>query len=130
MKKIKSSLLNIFFLKFCFSCGKEEAYLCKDCESILGICQYRYCFYKRPKRLTKGGKCFKYRSKQLTGLYVAMEHKNHLIKDLIQKFKYNPFIKELAKPLASLIIVHFQSLEDRPSFSNSVLIPMPLDKKD
>ena len=129
MKKIKNSLLNIFFPKFCFSCGKEGTYLCKDCTSILGICQYRYCLCKRPKRLTKEGKCFKCRSKKLTGLYFAMEYKNPLIKDLVQKFKYNPFIKELAKPLASLITVHFQLLEDRPSFSNSVLISIPLDKK-
>lgn len=129
MKKIKDFLLNILFPKFCFSCGKEGIYLCEDCKSILEICQYRYCLCKNPKRLTQGGRCFKCRSKQLTGLYFAMEYKNPLIKELIQKFKYHPFIKELAKPLASLIITHFQLLEDRLSLSNSVLIPIPLDKK-
>ncbi len=129
MKKIKKFLLNIFFPKFCFSCGREGSYLCEDCKSILEISQHQYCLCQKPKRLQKGGKCPKCQPKILSGLYFAIGYQNPLIKELIQKFKYNPFTKELTKSLASLIITHFQLLDNKPNFSNSILIPVPLNEK-
>lgn len=142
MEKIKKFLLDILFPKFCFSCGREGSYLCEDCQSILEISQYQYCLCKKPKRLPEGRKCPKCQPKILSALYSALSYQNPLIKELIQKFKYNPFIKELAKPLASLIITHFQLLNNKPSqilacktwegksnFSNFILIPIPLNEK-
>ena len=64
--------------------------------------------------------------KQLNGLYSATNYQNFLIKELIQKFKYEPFIKELAKPLASLVIDHFKLLDKEPDFSNFSLMAIPL----
>lgn len=129
MKEIKEFLLDILFPKFCFNCDREGSYLCKDCQSILEISQYRYCLCKEPKRLPRGGKCPRCQSKKLSGLYFALPYQNLLVKKLIQKFKYNPFIKELAKPLASLIITHFQFLDNKPNLSNFILIPVPLNEK-
>jgi ComF family protein len=140
-KEIRKFLLNIFFPKFCFSCHHEGNYLCQDCKALLEISQYRYCLCKRPKRSISRGKCLKCQHKKLTGLYFAVDYQNILIKKLIQKFKYKPFIKELAKPLASLIITHFQLLDNKPNFfypvrnrrssngANFVLIPIPLSQK-
>ena len=48
---------------------------------------------------------------------------------MVQKFKYNLFVRELAKPLASLIITHFQLFDNKPNFSNFILIPIPLSEK-
>lgn len=129
MKEIKEFLLDILFPKFCFSCDQEGSYLCKDCQSILGISQYRYCLCKEPKRLPERGKCPRCQSKNLSGLYFALPYQNLLVKKLIQKFKYKPFIKELAKPLASLIITHFRLLDNKPNLSNFILIPIPLNEK-
>jgi len=129
MEKIKKFLLDILFPKFCFSCGREGSYLCEDCQSILEISQYQYCLCKKPKRLPEGRKCPKCQPKILSALYFALSYQNPLIKELIQKFKYNPFIKELAKPLASLIITHFQLLNNKSNFSNFILIPISLNEK-
>ena len=128
-EKIKNFLLDFFFPKFCFSCGKEGSYLCPDCQSILEISQYQYCLCQKPNRLQKGGKCPKCHSKKLDGLYFAIDYQKILIKKLIQKFKYHPFIKELAKTLSFLIITHFQLLDNKPDFSNSILVPIPLNEK-
>ncbi|MBZ9578319.1 ComF family protein [Patescibacteria group bacterium] len=129
MEKIKKFLLDILFPRSCFSCGRGGSYLCEDCQSILEISQYQYCLCKKPKRLLEGEKCPECQPKILSTLYFALSYQNPLIKELIQKFKYNPFIKELAKPLASLIITHFQLLNNKPNFSNFILIPIPLNEK-
>lgn len=121
--KIKSFILDLFFPKFCLGCQKEGNYLCQDCLATLEISQFRQ----------------KYSTKNLTDLYFALPYQNPLIKNLIQRFKYEPFIKELAKPLSSLIINHFQLLDKKPDFfypirdrgssngANFILIPVPLD---
>ena len=129
MEKIKEILLNILFPKFCFSCGREGNYLCEDCKVLLEISQYQYCLCQHPKRVDERGKCPKCQRKILNGLYFALDYKNPLIKNLVQKFKYKPFIRELAKPLASLIISHFQLSDNKPNFSNFILIPIPLSEK-
>jgi len=91
--------------------------------------------------LQKGGKCPKCGQRKLDGLYFAVNYQNFLVKKLIQKFKYEPFIKELAKILSSLIITHFQLLDNKPNFfylvekwkssngANFILLPIPLNEK-
>ena len=141
MEKIKNFFLNLFFPKFCFNCQKEGDYLCPDCQSLLEISQYQYCLCQKPKRLFQGGKCQTCHSKKLDGLYFAISYQNPLIKELIQKFKYKPFIKELAKTLSNLIITHFQLLDNKPNFvypvreekfsnrADFILLPIPLNEK-
>ncbi|MFC1663724.1 ComF family protein [Patescibacteria group bacterium] len=69
----------------------------------------------------------------LDGFYCAAPYKNFLVKKLINQFKYEPFAKELSKPLVSLIIAHFHLLAKRPSFLDSknefILVPVPISKK-
>jgi len=115
-KKIEN-FLDLFFPKFCFGCQREGSYLCQDCKAILQISGFHR----------------KFQTENLSDLYFATEYKNPLIKNLIKLFKYEPFVKELAKDLASLIIDHFQLLEKNPPFllSNSelLLIPVPSEKR-
>jgi len=117
VSNVKKFLLDLFFPKFCFGCQKEGSYLCEDCRSILSILQEHQ----------------KYSGKQLKDLYWALPYQGFLIKNLIQNFKYEPFVKELSKTLSLLIINHFQLIENPPSFfegsSGFVLIPVPLHKK-
>jgi len=110
---IKNFLLDLFFPKFCFSCHREGEYLCLDCQATLEI----------------SGIHQKEKLSNLNDLYFATDYQKPLVKNLIQRFKYEPFIKELAKPLTSLIIEHFQLLDQKPDFSDFVLIPVPLEKK-
>ena len=113
--KIKSFLLDLLFPKFCFNCKGEGSFLCEDCKAILDISNSHHPPSKFGERLND--------------LYWAVEYKNPLIKNLINLFKYEPFVKELAMPLASLITDHFQLLECQPNFSNFILIPVPLEKR-
>jgi len=111
--KVKNFILNLLYPQFCFNCGREGSYLCEDCKSTLEILQSHQ----------------KYIFKNLKDLYFALPYQNLLIKNLIQKFKYQPFVKELAIPLTSLIITHFQLLDNKPNFSDYILIPVPLEKR-
>ena len=115
-KKTRDFIVNILFPCFCLNCGKEGDYLCQDCKHILEISEFHQ----------------KLQEKNLDDLYWALNYQRPLNKNLIQKFKYKPFIKELAKPLSCLIIDHFQLLATKPNFlreTDFVLIPVPLYKK-
>ncbi|MCX6759718.1 MAG: ComF family protein [Candidatus Nealsonbacteria bacterium] len=139
--KIKNLILDIFFPKFCFNCEKEGNYLCQDCQELLEISGFHR----------------NYSTQNLDDLYFAVDYKNPLIKKLIQRFKYEPFVKKLAKSLSYLIITHFQLMDNKPNFlpqpepqrrveknehvlrealdprtsngADFILIPVPLDKK-
>ena len=124
MRILKNFLLNLFFPKSCFGCQKEETYLCEDCTSILDIINSHQ----------------KLKTENLDDLYFALSYKNQsskyehlLIKRLIKRFKYNPFVKSLSQPLSSLIITHFKLLE-RPTLfiqekDDFIIIPTPLSQK-
>lgn len=111
--QIKNFILDLFFPKFCLGCQKEGSYLCDDCKSLLEISGFHQ----------------KFQTKNLSDLYFTIEYKNPLIKILIQSFKYEPLVKELSIPLSSLIIDHFQQIENLPNFFEFLLIPLPLEKK-
>lgn len=133
--KIKAFLLDLFFPKFCLGCNKEGFYLCEDCKATLDISEFDYCLcnknhhYLGPDQ-KKHGKCPKCQDKKLSGLYFALPYQSSLTKKLIYKFKYEPYTKDLAKTLASLIVEHLirvgRNTED--IWQNSILIPVPLDK--
>jgi len=115
LTRIKNFFLDIFFPKFCFGCKKEGEYLCEDCRATLEILESQY------------PKC---QSKKLNGLYFALLYRNPLIKELIKKFKYEPFVKELGDTLASLILDHFLLIGKNPQkdFAGFLIVPVPLDK--
>lgn len=117
INKLKTFFVNLLFPKFCFGCQKEGKYLCQDCKSILDVLNFHQTF----------------KTEEIDDLYFSTGYKNQLTKDLIQKFKYQPFIKELSLPLSSLIINHFQLLENPPLFYKEkmdfILIPIPLQKR-
>lgn len=132
----KEFILDLLFPKYCFSCGREGNYLCEDCSALIEINPFQYCpFCKMPQRVLDGKTCERHkRQKKLTGVFSAAPYENILVKKLISKFKYEPFVKELSQSLASLIITHFlilgynrQSLKEK--FSGFLLVPVPLYKK-
>jgi len=135
MKKIfisiKNFLLDFLFPKFCISCGKEGSYLCQDCFFLIDILERQYCpFCSRPKIVIDGKTCnFCNRSKSLNGLYCAASYNNFIVKKLINQFKYEPYIKELSKPLSSLIVAHLINLNKVENFQDYILVPIPLHKK-
>ncbi|MBI3631619.1 MAG: ComF family protein [Candidatus Staskawiczbacteria bacterium] len=137
MKKIKIFLLELFFPSFCLGCQKEGIYLCEDCKATLEISEFQYCLCsKNPIRinleLNKYGKCNRCFDKKLSGLYFALPYKERaLTRKLIHQFKYQPYIRDLAETLASLLTEHFfiSGINKEYVWNNSVLIPIPLDIK-
>lgn len=100
--------------------------------ATLEISEHRYCLCDKA-RLTSGGKCPRCDYKKLSGLYSALSYKEKpLTRKLIHAFKYPPsYVKELAVPLASIIIDHIYLLGETPKslFKEGLLAPIPLDKK-
>ncbi|MBI1866526.1 MAG: ComF family protein [Candidatus Staskawiczbacteria bacterium] len=135
--KIKNFLLELFFPIFCLGCRREGVYLCQDCKAILEISEFQYCLCgKNPLKinleLNKYGKCNKCSDKKLSGLYFALPYKESaLTRKLIHQFKYQPYIKDLAKTLALLLAEHFliSGSNKEDVWRDSILIPIPLDKK-
>lgn len=133
--KLKSFLLDLFFPKFCLGCQKEGTYLCDDCRALLDIAEFDYCLCsEKPLRLPpeqKSGKCGRCQDKKLSGIFSALSYKeNQLNKKLIHQFKYQPYLKDLAKTLASILAEHFiiSGKNTDEVWNNGVLVPVPLDK--
>lgn len=134
--KAKEFVLDLFFPKFCLGCKKEGIYLCDDCRTLLDVAEFDYCLCgTKPLRLppdSKSGKCPKCQDKKLSGLYFALPYKEkQLTRKLIYQFKYQPYLKDLAKTLASILIEHFvlSGKNTDEIWENGVLIPIPLEKK-
>ncbi len=130
IKEAISFLADAFFPKRCLVCGKEGEIVCQDCLSLIPVAENRHCpFCQNPKPVYgKYGKCLNHKSKKLDGLFCAADYGNEIIKKIISQFKYEPFLKPLAKPLSYLIISHI-ALSGSENFfkkqSQSVFVPIP-----
>lgn len=129
---IKDFILDILFPRFCLGCNIEGTYLCDDCKAILDISEHRYCLCDNSRPNNKGAKCKICNSKQLSGLYFALSYKEKpLTRKLIRYFKDEPYyVKDLAESLALLIADHLSLLGEQSFFKDSILIPIPLDRKE
>lgn len=92
-------LTSVLFPKTCLSCRREGAHLCEDCFAFVSIAN-------TPSPLSSHS--------PLSGLFCATSYQDQLIRKAIHRFKYKPYLKDLAFPLASLIIAHL-SFIDKPS---------------
>ncbi len=133
-EKIKHFLLELFFPSFCLGCQIEGTLLCQDCQATLEILQYNYCLCnKNPLRLLpneKNGKCYQCKDKKLAGIYTALSYKEKfLTRKIIHQFKYPPYIKNLAKPLAKIIAEHLLITQKNTEqiWANSILVPVPME---
>ena len=138
--KPKEFLLDLVFPKFCLGCKKEGTYLCDDCRALLEISEFNYCLCSsKPIRLpldSKSGKCQRCQDKKLSGLFFALPYKEkQLTKKLIYQFKYQPYLKDLSKTLASILAEHFilsgKNTDEiwAPDENPGILVPVPLDMK-
>jgi ComF family protein len=108
-----SSVLNTLFPKQCLFCKKEESYCCEDCLSLISITRH-------PSPLSA--------QTNLSGLFCAASFQDRFVQHLIHNFKYPPFVRDLAHPLAYLIVSHF-ALLNNTIYPPDALIPIPLHKK-
>ncbi|MDD5569289.1 MAG: ComF family protein [Candidatus Pacebacteria bacterium] len=125
LKAVKNFLLDVIFPKKCLNCGREGAYFCEDCLSLIEINPFEYCLCEKPQKLMSTGKCWFCRDRKLNGLYSAASFKERRVKLLVHHLKYLNQIKELADYLSFLILAHFNFItKEIPS--DSLLVPVPL----
>lgn len=130
-KKISKFVLDLFFPKKCFGCGKNGTYICQSCLNKIEIAKNNKCpFCDRPIPDTQI--CQKCQEKSsLARLIWAVPYSNPLIKELIRIFKYH-YVKELAEPLSKLLIKNLEntsSISSISNISNIIVIPVPLHKR-
>ena len=128
---IKEFLLDVFFPRFCFGCNREGKWLCDDCLATLEIRNYVVCPICL-KRTLDFKTCRSCQSKTiLSGLFWALSYENLLVKKLIHRFKYEPFVRELKQPLSYIIISHLLLIEffSTNNPADFILIPIPLHIK-
>lgn len=129
---LKNFLIHILFPQFCLNCKREGVLVCEDCLSSIDLSEFNYCpFCQTPKRVFEEGTCPSHRKMKLSGLFSATSYQNPLVKKLVSKFKYEPFLKNLTSPLTSLIIAHFLLSENKLISQNkedSVFLSVPLAK--
>jgi len=113
--KFKTFILELLFPKFCINCLKQGTYVCEDCLALID-------FLDKPVKIPG-----------FSLIYCTCDYRNIVIRKLIQKFKQPPFAKDLAKVLASFIIIYLYNLEKKPEFLSSkqdhTLVPSKIDKK-
>ena len=134
MDNIKEFFLELLFPSFCLGCKKEGVLLCQDCKATLEISEYNYCLCSQnPLRLPAFlGTCSRCTGRKLSGLYFALPYKERfLTRKLIYQFKYEPYLKNLSKVLAGVLLEHFVLAKNASAniWENSVLIPVPLQIK-
>jgi len=107
---IKNFILDILFPKFCVNCNREGEWLCQDCFSLIDIFEKNSCPFCPPATYSQnageinGNTCPTCRkTKKLAGLYCATSYNNFIVKKAINQLKYEPYLKELALSLCSLI---------------------------
>lgn len=131
MATIFDFIFDILFPKICLSCHKEGHYICPECLKKVPICKCSNC-YICGKRSPSGKICPNCKIKtdsHLTGLLVASDWNNILVRQVIYEFKYR-FIKDLSIPLGEILKIFLQNNKlinwqtDKP-----ILIPVPLHKK-
>lgn len=109
MQKIFSIAKELLFPKRCFFCSAYGAFLCADCQSLMDIAPV----HRRDK--TK---------KYLSDIYSPCSYENPRVKKIIHAFKYEPFCRELALPLAEIISGHFSLCGQNPKGFNLVFVPL------
>src|SRR3989344_209314 len=105
--------LDILFPKHCLGCKREGNYCCEDCLSLLSIARTPSILGTRSS---------------LSALFCATSFQDPFVQQLIHSFKYPPFLRDLARPLAFSIIAHFNLL-NKPIYPPDTICPIPLHKK-
>lgn len=124
--RLSEKISDFLFPKFCLACKKEGTFLCSKCFFKIETFAAPFCPYCNSR--TFNGKICKRCRKTLFGFVTTGSYNSELLRRLIEVFKYN-FIKELARPLAYLILKFLAENPEIEFFKNSldfVILPIPL----
>ena len=124
----REEICDYIFPKICFGCRQEGEYLCSACFDKIEYLNNFSCFLcHRPNFVS--GICFDCsKSSGIDQIIVATVYSENFVGRLVEGMKYD-FIEELAAPLANILIKQISRRGLKNSFSQSVLVPIPLHKK-
>jgi len=128
LSSINKLVLDCVFPKHCLSCNEEGTYLCDKCLNALPLSKGITCFvcgHRSPQGYACKA-CRKNGYLKLSGLLVASDWNDPLLKQLIYAYKYN-FVKELSNPL-SIIASKYLKLyfSDKLQSQEIIFISVPL----
>lgn len=136
---IKNFLLDLIFPRFCLGCQKElelkqDSFICEACFNNIPLngIECHMCGLRNSNGTCKNCR----RNTYLNGLFAAGKYENVVLREAINKFKYNS-VESLGKPLTELIIKYLkkENLIEKlrcptPEFFSvghrSCLVPIPL----
>lgn len=114
IQKTINAVLTLFLPMECLGCKKENTYLCDDCFNKI--------------KIKDKIEPFEHPLEYLDGIMSATDYDNKLIQSMIHYLKFR-FIKELAEPLANLLIKFHHSTSAPECAPALLIIPVPLNKK-
>lgn len=122
------NFLEIIYPHYCLLCKTElnDSYLCDKCLKTIPLIEEQACpACEKPSLFGKTHENCQQKT-PLSGVFVAMDYKEKTVKQLIHQYKYK-FIKNLAKPLADILI---KSLADKNNKlflnKNTIITAVPL----
>lgn len=128
IRKFSDIIIRLLFSTRCINCAREGKILCEDCLSLISLLDINCCPNCGSDKVSMPGKFCHLCQKKLSldGVISAVNYQDPIVKKAIFLFKSPPFIKELAKPLSSLIVSQLK-LQDN-NFDGFILSYIPLDK--
>jgi len=127
-KTFLNNILDIFFPKTCINCNRHGSYLCDDCFYLSEILNQDYCPFCYPaKKSIQGLVCPEHKNQnQIDGLICAVPYSDPIAQKTIKLFKYQPYMKQLAVPLASLLYSHLK--QTNTCLKDFTIVPVPYTK--
>ena len=128
VKFAREEICDYIFPKICFGCREEVGYLCSACFDKIKYLTDFSCFLCHRPNVVSGicADCSK--QSGIDQIVVATAYTENFVSSLVEGLKYT-FIEELAAPLANILIKQISRRGLKNSFSQSVLVPIPLHKK-
>ncbi len=125
------TFLDLFFPKTCVICHRFGGYLCTDCFAKVSFDVKMICTICNQPSIDglthpscKGKNI-------IDGVFCGVSYK-HVVNQLIYAFKYEPYVRDLAKTLAELMyesLVQKEVIGSLLTEKNGILVPIPLHRR-
>jgi len=129
------NIIEHLFPPHCISCQKLTRsqhdfykYICPSCLKNININHDNFCYFCNTPTL-HGNTCEKCKKKtSLSGLIIASDYNNPILKEMIHYFKYR-YIKTLALALAWILMTKIKESQLLKNTNEWLIISVPLAKK-
>jgi len=130
-KTLLANILDMFFPRNCINCKRSGSFLCDDCFDLIQVLTWQYCPFCYPSQISSNGLvCLKHKSQNhINSLIAAVPYSDPIAQRAMKLFKYQPYIKQLSIPLATLITSHLKQTHiGSEHFKDFIIVPVPYTK--